>query len=40
MQASTRGALCAYGLSEELEQNPLSLLGASPTQKNAKKNQN
>lgn len=40
MQASVPGALCDYGLSEELEQNLLSLLTASPHQKNAKKNQN
>lgn len=40
MQASMPGAFCAYGPSEELEQNLLSLLRASPHQKNAKKNQN
>lgn len=37
MQASMQGALSASGLSEELEQNLLSLLRASPTQKNVKK---
>lgn len=40
MQATMQGALCVYGLSEELEQNLLFLLRASPTQKKAKKNQN